>query len=106
MVCGRGTCLLLTLVQPEGRRVMTVRDAANGPEDYALGHNIGNQRNKQEPGRDNDGGQRWMNLGKLTEHTHELIRCSGPDPNYLVWPDSLTTSRLVISYRVTLRGAS
>jgi methionyl-tRNA formyltransferase len=30
MVCGRGTCLLLTLVQPEGRRVMTVRDAANG----------------------------------------------------------------------------
>jgi methionyl-tRNA formyltransferase len=30
MVCSRGTRLLLTRVQPEGRRVMSARDAANG----------------------------------------------------------------------------
>jgi methionyl-tRNA formyltransferase len=30
MVCGGGSCLLLTSIQPEGRRVLTARDAVNG----------------------------------------------------------------------------
>jgi methionyl-tRNA formyltransferase len=30
MVCGGGSCLLLTAIQPEGKRVLTARDAVNG----------------------------------------------------------------------------
>lgn len=30
MICGGGSCLLLTAIQPEGRRVLTARDAVNG----------------------------------------------------------------------------
>jgi methionyl-tRNA formyltransferase len=30
MVCGEGSCLLLTEVQPEGRRALSARDAVNG----------------------------------------------------------------------------
>jgi methionyl-tRNA formyltransferase len=30
MVCGGGSCLLLAAIQPEGKRVLTARDAVNG----------------------------------------------------------------------------